>query len=100
MSKFNIINSTLNTTFTYENEMLIVNGSFQKDAEIDELQNHSGTAYHPSGDGIGQYIGNFNGRMVNGQMKYTLSDVTRQDTIIILDAIADIEKYINGENQE
>ena len=100
MSTFNITSSTLNTNFTYENENLVINGSFQKDAKTDELQNISGTAYQPAAEGQGQYIGNFNGRVVNGVMKYTLSDMTRQDTILVLDAIDEIEQYINGKNQE
>ena len=101
MSTFNITSSTLNSNFSYENESLSINGSFQKDAKTEELQNISGTAYKPNGEGQqGTYVGNFNGRMVNGQMKYTLSDMTIQDTVLVLGAIEDIEKYINGENQE
>ena len=101
MSKFNIISSTLNSSFAYENENLSINGSFIQDAKTAELQNISGTAYKPNGEGQqGTYVGNFNGRMVNGVMKYAFSDMTLQDTMLVLDAIDDIEKYINGENQE
>lgn len=101
MSKFNITSSTLNSSFTYENENLSINGSFIQDAKTAELQNISGTAYKPNGEGQqGTYVGNFNGRMVNGVMKYAFSDMTLQDTMLVLDAIDDIEKYINGENQE
>jgi hypothetical protein len=32
-------------------------------------------------------------------MKYSFSDMTRQDTIVVLDAIDEIEQFINGENQ-
>ena len=101
MRTFNVTSSTLNTNFTYENENLVINGSFQKDAKTDELQNISGTAYQPNAEGgQGQYIGNFNGRMQNGVMRYSLSDMTRQDTLVVLDAIDEIEQYINGENIE
>ena len=101
MSTFNITSSTLNSNFTYENDNLSINGSFQQDAKTDELQTISGTAYKPNGEGQqGTYIGNFNGRMVNGVLKYTLSDMTRQDTMLVLDAIDEIEQYIAGANQE
>ena len=101
MSTFQITSSTLNSVFTYENDNLSINGSFQQDAKTDELQTISGTAYKPAAEGQqGTYVGNFNGRMVNGVMKYTLSDMTIQDTVLVLGAIEDIEKYINGENQE
>lgn len=101
MSTFNITSSTLNSNFNYENDNLSINGSFQQDAKTDELQTISGTAYKPNGEGQqGTYVGNFNGRMVNGVMKYTLSDMTRQDTMLVLDAIDEIEQYIAGANQE
>ena len=101
MGTIKVTSSTLNTNFTYENENLFINGTYQKDATSGELKTISGTCYKPK-DVVqtGEYIGNFNVRNENGTMKYSLSDITRQDTIIVLDAIDDIEKYINGENQE
>ena len=100
MGTINVTSSQLNTNFTYENENLFINGSYQKDAKSDELKNISGTCRKPeSGSQTGEYVGNFNGRNENGTMKYSLSDMTRQDTIVILDAIEEIEQFINGENQ-
>ena len=101
MSTFNITSSTLNNNFTYENDNLSINGSFMQDAKTSDLQTISGTAYKPQSEGQqGLYVGNFNGRMVNDEMKYTLSDMTKQDTLLVLNAIDEIEKYINGENQQ
>ena len=100
MGTIKVTSSTLNTNFTYENENLFINGSYQKDAKSDELKNISGSCYKPkSGSQTGEYVGNFNGRNDSGTMKYSLSDMTRQDTIVILDAIEEIEQFINGENQ-
>lgn len=101
MGTIKVTSSALNVNITYENENLFINGTYQKDAKSDELKNISGTCYK-SEDGAqtGDYIGNFNGRNENGVMKYSLSDMTRQDTIMVLDAIDEIEKFINeGENQ-
>lgn len=101
MSEFKILISTQNDTYQYDSESLSINGVSQKDAKTDELQNISGTAYKPNGETQqGTYVGSFNGRMVNGVMKYTLSDMTRQDTMLVLDAIDEIEQYIAGANQE
>lgn len=98
MSTFNITSSTLNSSFAYENDNLSINGSFVQDAKTDELQNISGTAYKTAAEGQqGTYVGNFNGRMVNGVMKYALSDMTLEDSMLVLDAIADIEKYIKDQ---
>ena len=100
MGTIKVTSATLNTNFTYESESLFINGNYQKDAKSDELKNISGTCYKPkSGSQTGEYIGNFNGRNENGTMKYSLSDMTKQDTIVILDVIDEIEQFINGENQ-
>lgn len=100
MSEFKILISTQNDTYQYDSESLSINGVSQKDAKTDELQTISGTAYKPNGETQqGTYVGNFNGRMVDGVMKYTLSDMTRQDTMLVLDAIDEIEQYIAGANQ-
>lgn len=101
MSTFNITGSALNSNFTYENESLSINGSFMQDAKTSDLQTISSTAYKQQGEGQqGLYVGNFNGRMVNDEMKYTLSDMTKQDTLLVLNAINEIEQYIIGENQQ
>jgi hypothetical protein len=100
MGTIKVTSSALNVNFTYENENLFINGSYQKDAKSDELKNISGTCRKPeSGSQTGEYIGNFNGRNENGTMKYSFSDMTRQGTIVILDTIDEIEQFINGENQ-
>jgi hypothetical protein len=100
MGTIKVTSSALNVNFTYENENLFINGSYQKDAKSDELKNISGSCYKSKdGSQKSEYIGNFNGRNENGTMKYSLSDMTRQDTVVILDAIDEIEQFINGENQ-
>ena len=101
MGTIKVTSATLNTNFTYESENLFINGGYQKDSQSGELKTISGTCYKPK-DGVqtGEYIGNFNGRNDSGTMKYSLSDMTRQDTIAVLDAIDEIEKFINGENAE
>ena len=100
MGTIKVTSATLNTNFTYESESLFINGGYQKDATSGELKTISGTCYKPK-DVVqtGEYIGNFNVRNENGTMKYSLSDMTRQDTIVVLNAIKEIEQSIDGENQ-
>ena len=101
MGTIKVTSATLNSNYTYESENLFINGTYQKDAKSDELKTISGTCYKPKdGNQTGEYIGNFNGRNDSGTMKYSLSDMTRQDTIVVMDAIDEIEKFINGENAE
>lgn len=100
MSTFKITSSLLNTSYTYEDTNVVINGNYQQDVKTSDLISISGTAYEPSAYGVGDYIGNFNGRMDGNEMKYTLSDMTRQDTLLVLNAIDEIEQYISGENQQ
>ena len=96
MGTITITSSTLNTSFNYKNDQLIINGTFQKDAKSGELQNINGSCYKPAPSGeMGEYIGNFNGNMRDGEMRYSLSDMSRRNSILVLDAIDEIEQFIN-----
>ena len=100
METFNIKSSTLNSQYEYKDANLVVNGSFAKDATSDQLQNISGSCYRINSAGEqGDHIGNFNGFMRNGKMLYSLSEMSREDSLAVWDAITEIEQYIIEPNQ-
>lgn len=101
MEAFEITSSVLNNQYNFRDDNLVVNGNYTKDAETNELQSISGTCYRalPEG-GMGDFVGNFNGYMRNGEMKYSTSEMTRQDSDKVWTAIGEIEQYIIGPNQE
>ena len=100
MGTFNIKSSTLNSQYDYKDANLVVNGSFAKDATSDQLKNISGSCYRINSEGEqGDHIGNFNGYMRNGKMLYSLSEMSREDSLSVWDAITEIEQYIIGTNQ-
>lgn len=100
MESFNITSSTLNSNYEFKNDYVVVNGNFAKDAKTDVLSNISGTAYRKNAQGEqGEYIGNFNGYMRDGEIKYSLSEMSRADSNLVWDAIDSIETYIDGENE-
>lgn len=100
MGTFNIKSSTLNSQYDYKDANLVVNGSFAKDATSDQLQNISGSCYRINSAGDqGDHIGNFNGFMRNGKMLYSLSEMSREDSLAVWDAITEIEQYIIEPNQ-
>ena len=100
MGTFNVKSSTLNSQYDYNDENLVVNGSFAKDATSDQLQNISGSCYRKNAQGEqGDYVGNFNGNMRDGRLRYSLSEMTREDSMAVWDAIAEIENYVVGPNQ-
>ena len=94
MSQFNITSSKLNKTFELVNENIHVNGSFVTDEQSGELQSINGSCYRTVGDGTGDYIGNFNGAMRNGELRYSLSEMSRRDSMMVWDAIDEIEQHI------
>lgn len=99
MKQFEITSSSLNSQYTFKDDNVIVNGNFNKDAQQDTLQNVSGMAYRKNAQGeMGDYLGNFNGVMRDGTVKYSISEMTRRDANLVWDAIDEIEANIIGEN--
>lgn len=100
MGTFNVISSTLNSSYEYKDANLIVNGNYAKDAQNDTLQSISGSCYRITQDGNqGDYVGNFNGYMRDGVIRYSLSEMTRTDSNHVWDSIGEIETYVLGENE-
>ena len=101
MGTFNVINSTINSQYEYKDANLVVTGNYAKDATNNELQSVSGSCYRITPDGgQGDYVGNFNGYMRDGELRYSLSEMSRKDSNKVWDAIDEIEANILGENDE
>ena len=94
MKSFEITSSTNNSQFVYKNDIVIVNGGFSKDATNGELQSVNGTAYVNNANEQGQFIGNFNGYVRDGGIKYSFSEMSLSDLDKVQTAIEDIEKDI------
>ena len=100
MSKFTITSSKKDRTYIYESEDINVNGTYQLDEETGQLLNITGACYRPNQQpGSSDYIGNFNGVLRNGEIKYSLSEMSRKDSSMVWDAIDELEAFINGENE-
>lgn len=98
MESFNITSSTLNSNYEFKNDYVVVDGNFVKDAKADSLTNVSGSAYRKDSQGEqGDFIGNFNGTMRDGEIKYSLSEMSRADSNLVWDAIDSIEVNIINE---
>lgn len=98
MGTFTITSSTLNNGYDFKNASVTVQGSYTKDATTDTLQNVSGQVYQLAVGGSGEYIGNFNGYMRDGEVRYSLSEMSRQKSNMVWDAIDEIELNIIGSN--
>lgn len=100
MGTFEVTSSTLNNQYSFKDENLVVNGAYVKDAQNNTLQSISGACYLITESGEpGNYVGNFNGYMRNGKMLYSLSEMSREDSLTVWDAITEIEQNIIGTNQ-
>lgn len=100
MGTFTITSSTLNNGYDFKNASVTVQGSYTKDATTDTLQNVSGQVYELAVGGSGEYIGNFNGYMRDGEVRYSLSEMSRRKSNMVWDAIDEIEMNIIGSNNE
>ena len=100
MGTFNITSSSLNNQYTFSNESLIVNGNYNMDATNNTLQNVQGQCYRKDAQGNqGEFVGNFNGYMRDGSVRYSISEMTRRDANLVWDAIDEIEANITGTNE-
>ena len=101
MGTFEIKSQTNNATYEYTDDNLIVQGSFVKDIVTNEVTTISGSCYAKTQQGQqGAYIGNFNGYKRDGEIRYTMSEMSRRDSNKVWDAIDEIEAAITGENAE
>ena len=101
MGTFAVINSTLNSSYTYTDELVVVNGSYEKDAQNDTLRSISGSVYNKTESGEqAEYVGNFNGYMREDGLKYSLSEMSRKDANKVWDAIEGIEPNVLPQTAE
>ena len=101
MGKFTITSSKKDRTYILEDENINVNGTYQADEETGEVQNVTGACYRPNPQpGSTDYIGNFNGVLRNGELRYSLSEMSRKDSLLVWDAIDEIEQNILPQNNE
>lgn len=100
MGKFTITSSKKDRTYILESEDINVNGTYQADEETGEVQNVTGACYRPNPKpGATDYIGNFNGVLRNGELRYSLSEMSRKDSLLVWDAIDEIESNILPTNE-
>jgi len=101
MEKFEIKSQSLNTQFEYENDDLVINGSYGSNKQETEIQSINGSAHRkPDGDGNGEYIGNFTGTLNGGEMEYSMSKMSRRNANRMWEAIDGIEENINAGGNE
>lgn len=99
MGTFNIVSSSLNNQYEYTDTEVKVTGNYTQDATTNTLQQVNGNAYVlEQGGQQGAYIGNFNGYMREGVIKYSISEMSRRDANKVWDAIDEIEANITGAN--
>lgn len=101
MEKFDVLSSSVNDSYKYVNDNLIVLGDDRKDGKTGDLVSISGNAYEKTQEGEqGAYIGVFNGYMrEDGEMHYSLSEMSRAQSNLVWDAIEGIEAYVMGTDE-
>ena len=89
-----VVAATENTQYEYKTQEILVYATLRKDVVSNEVREFSGQVYVLSGDVQGDFIGSFNGYMRDGVMKYSLSEMSRQQSNKVWDAIDDMEPEI------
>lgn len=99
---FEIKSSTNNSQYEYTTSEMIIQGSFAKDIPSGNVLSINGNCYRKTQDGsLGDFFGNFNGYARDGgDIRYAMSEMSRQDANLVWDAIDEIEPIILGEDSE
>lgn len=102
MEKFEIKRQSLNTQFEYENDDLIVNGSYESDKQVTVVQSINGTVRRKlDGEGNSEYLSNFTGTLNGGEMEYSIANkMSRRNADRMWEAIDGIEEKINAGGNE
>lgn len=101
MGTFEIKSQTNNANFEYTDTNIIVQGNYTKDGTTGTLQTLGGSCYGKNQQGgQGDYIGNFNGYMRDGEVRYTMSEMSRSDSAKVWAAIDEIEANVMGTDSE
>lgn len=101
MGNLVIKDSTSKTTFEYSNDKMIAQGEYEKGLQ-GKLKTVKATCFHKNEDGtIGTNFGNFNGIMRSDEkVHYSMSEMSREDSTTVWDAIDEMEPEIIGEDNE
>lgn len=85
---------TLNENYNYADDEVMGNLVLVKN-EDGGVVSMNGQVYAKKPDGTqGAYIGNFNGQMQDGVMRYSTSSMTRQQYELVMDLIDELEKKL------
>lgn len=96
---FVIVNETTRQEYKVTMDTIIVTGSI--DRQQGAVISINGTAYTKTAGGEqGNYVGNFNGRMVDGEMKYSFSEMNHDQAELMWEAIAIIEAAVFNTPEE
>ena len=92
---YQVTDETINTSYICKREGIIVQGTHVKNSVSGEIQSVNGTCYRPNEKGeTGENFGNFNGYPRGGELKFSLSEMTRSDSNLTWGAIDEIESEI------
>ena len=92
-SGFVITNEFMKQEYSVTMDDVLATGSIERQGE--QVTTINGMVFEKTAEGAqGNYIGNFNGRMVDGQMKYSFSEMNHEQAELVWGVIGVIEANI------
>lgn len=87
--------ATLNENYNYSDDSVMGTVNVQYDPDTKAVVSMSGQVYEKTKEGTQDaYIGNFNGQMKKGVMKYTTTQMTREQNNIVMDLVEELEQEL------
>lgn len=100
MGTFKIAGSTMNHQYSYEDEAVVVTGSYSTDVQQGTVRNIHGSVSARNVAGHEEYVGDFSGVMREGELRYSLSEMTRENAAKTWAAIDAVEAQVLSAQEE
>lgn len=101
MGTFTKTRSVLDNQYSYVNESLMIAGNYILDAATNAFINVSGSVFAVGVNGNqGDFIGSFNGSMDDDKMSYSFSQMTKEQSDLVWEAVKEIEPYVLGKDKQ
>ena len=92
---------TIDNQYNYQNASLIISGNYFVDGTTSAFKSVIGSVFSVDTElQQGEFIGTFNGSMIEDKMSYSISQMTKEKSDLVWEAIREIEPYILGEQNK
>ena len=93
--------TTIDNQYSYQNESLIISGNYFVNGATSAFKSIIGSVFSVDTElQQGEFIGTFNGSMIEDKMSYSFSQMTKEQSDLVWVAVKEIEPYVLGKDKQ